>query len=156
MLTSQDGERRPFLMPAMLFTREARGKAASAREKYIRVLSTVGPSEEGNRADYPDSPDVILFSDALLAGEWVIINDSTFDHDFTFNEGVSFIVSCDGQDELDSVWAELAAIEQPCGWCKDEFGVSWQVIPNNLGELMQKPNAYSKLMQMRKIVIDQF
>lgn len=66
------------------------------------------------------------------------------------------MVQCEGQEQLDEVWAELAATEQPCGWCKDEFGVSWQVIPASLGELMQKPDAYPKLMQMTKIEIDKF
>lgn len=116
----------------------------------------MGESYEGNRTDYPDSPGVILFSDAKLAGEWVVINDSTFDHAFTFTEGASFILKCDTQEQIDAIWSQLAAEEQPCGWCKEEFGVSWQIVPSQLGELMQKPGAYEKLMQMTKIEIDQF
>ncbi len=156
MLTKAEGDRRPFVNPAMLFTGQARGWARQARQKYLDVLSVVGASQEGTRIDYPDSPGTILFSDAQLAGEWVVINDSTFDHGFSFTEGVSFCVLCDGQEQLDAVWAALAVQEQPCGWCKDEFGVSWQVIPANMDELMSKPGAYEKMMGMTKIRINQF
>lgn len=156
MLTKEEGEKRPFVVPAMLFTQDARGKGAQAREKYVKALESVAPSKAGNRIDYPDAPGIILYSDALLAGVWTVINDSTFNHAFTFNEGFSFIIHCEGQEQLDTVWAELADEEQPCGWCKDEFGVSWQVVPANLGELLSKPGSFEKLMQMKKIEIDQF
>lgn len=66
MLTNPDGESRPFIMPAMLFTREARGKAETAREKYIRVLSALGESCEGNRVDYPGSPVSFFFQTLSL------------------------------------------------------------------------------------------
>lgn len=154
MLTQPEGEPRPFVIPAMLFTQAARGKAAEARQTYIEALTRVGESRPGNRVDYPDNDGVILFSDAKLAGEWVVINDSTFDHDFGFTPGMSFQVLCDGQEQIDQVWEALAHIEQPCGWCTDKFGVSWQILPNDLGELMESPGAYGRLMSMTRIQID--
>lgn len=156
MLTRAEGEPRPFIMPALLFTREARGKAATAREKYLQIFGEVAESAAGNRVDYPDFPGVILFSDAQLAGEWVVINDSTFDHAFTFSEGVSFQVFCADQPMIDRLWQAMAHEEQPCGWCKDEFGVSWQILPQNFEELMGREGAFEKLMQMTKIRIEQF
>ena len=78
--------------------------------------------------------------------------------EFTFNEAVSFAIACDDQDEIDYYWEKLSSVPEAeqCGWCKDRFGLSWQVVPKHLGELMQRPNAYAHLMQMKKLVIADF
>jgi predicted 3-demethylubiquinone-9 3-methyltransferase (glyoxalase superfamily) len=59
---------------------------------------------------------------------------------FKFNESVSFMVSCDTQEEIDHYWNKLTAggQEQPCGWLKDKFGLSWQIVPSAMGEMMSK------------------
>lgn len=74
---------------------------------------------------------------------------------FTFNEAISFTVACDDQDEIDRYWAALSAVPQAeaCGWCKDRYGVSWQILPAKLEELMTGPGAIQALMGMKKIVI---
>ncbi len=68
------------------------------------------------------------------------------------------MVYCDGQDELDQWWSQLSAVPEAeqCGWCQDKFGVSWQLVPANLEELMSKPGAFEKLMGMKKIEIAAF
>jgi predicted 3-demethylubiquinone-9 3-methyltransferase (glyoxalase superfamily) len=80
-----------------------------------------------------------------------------------FNEAVSFLVDCKTQAEVDDLWAKLTADggeEGPCGWLKDKFGVSWQIIPTILGELLSDPdpvkaqNAMQAMFQMKKIEID--
>lgn len=78
--------------------------------------------------------------------------------EFKFNEAVSFSISCEDQDEIDYYWDKLSAVKESeqCGWCKDKFGLSWQIVPENMGELMQKPDAFAKLMEMHKIVISEF
>lgn len=81
--------------------------------------------------------------------------------DFKFNEAVSFLVNCESQEEVDEFWAKLSegGEEGPCGWLKDRYGVSWQIIPTVLGELLQdedadKANRVMKAMlQMSKIDI---
>lgn len=75
-----------------------------------------------------------------------------------FSEAVSFVVECKDQEEIDYYWDSLSAVPdaERCGWCKDEFGLSWQVVPDNMVELMQKPGAFDALMHMQKIVIDEF
>jgi predicted 3-demethylubiquinone-9 3-methyltransferase (glyoxalase superfamily) len=81
--------------------------------------------------------------------------------DFTFNEAVSFIVTCENQEEVDYYWEKLSAVPQAeqCGWCKDKFGVSWQIIPTRLGELLTDPDtekanrATQAMMKMHKIDI---
>ena len=78
---------------------------------------------------------------------------------FTFNEAVSFYVECDGQEEVDYYWEKLSAVSasEQCGWCKDKFGLSWQIVPKQMGELLSSPEkekagrAVHAMMQMKKI-----
>jgi len=78
--------------------------------------------------------------------------------EFKFTEAVSFAISCEGQQEIDYFWEKLSTVpeSEQCGWRKDRFGLSWQVMPKNMGELMQRPNAYAHMMQMKKIIIEDF
>lgn len=82
---------------------------------------------------------------------------------YKFTEAISFFVKCENQDEVDHYWNALVASggeEQPCGWLKDRFGVSWQIIPNRLMELMSDPDparaqaAMQAMLQMQKIIIN--
>ncbi|MEO6513956.1 MAG: VOC family protein [Candidatus Saccharimonadales bacterium] len=75
--------------------------------------------------------------------------------EFKFNESVSFAVSCDDQAEIDYFWEKLSAVpeSEQCGWCKDKYGLSWQIVPANMGQLMQGPKAFQAMMQMKKIDI---
>jgi len=69
---------------------------------------------------------------------------------FKFNEAVSFVISCENQKEIDHYWSKLTAdggMESNCGWCKDKFGVSWQVVPSILGKLMADPEKGPRVMQ---------
>ena len=69
--------------------------------------------------------------------------DSAADHQFSFNEAVSLIVLCDTQDEIDHYWSGLSAVpeSEQCGWLKDRFGVSWQIVPRVLSELLSGTDA---------------
>jgi predicted 3-demethylubiquinone-9 3-methyltransferase (glyoxalase superfamily) len=75
--------------------------------------------------------------------------------EFSFSEAVSFAIQCRDQDEIDRYWGALSSVpeSEQCGWCKDRFGLSWQVLPQNMAELMKRPRAYANMMQMKKIVI---
>jgi predicted 3-demethylubiquinone-9 3-methyltransferase (glyoxalase superfamily) len=78
--------------------------------------------------------------------------------EFKFSEAISFAVYCKDQAEIDYFWDKLSAVPEAeqCGWCKDKYGLSWQIIPENMQEIMQKPDAYAKMMQMKKLVIAGF
>ena len=79
--------------------------------------------------------------------------------EFTFNEAVSFNIACKDQAEIDYYWDKLTAnggTESVCGWCKDKYGLSWQINPENIEGLMLRPGAWEKLLQMKKIVIEEF
>ncbi len=78
---------------------------------------------------------------------------------FKFNEAVSFTVTCKDQEEIDYYWERLSKNpeNEQCGWCRDQFGVSWQIIPENMGELLaSSPTAMQNMMKMKKIVIADF
>lgn len=75
---------------------------------------------------------------------------------FTFNQAVSFVIHCATQQEIDYFWEALTSgggSEVACGWLTDKFGLSWQVVPKNIGELAGKPKAMQALMQMKKLNI---
>ncbi|HWG17909.1 MAG TPA: VOC family protein [Acidobacteriaceae bacterium] len=75
-----------------------------------------------------------------------------------FNEAVSFVVACETQAEIDSYWEKLTANggqEIACSWLKDKFGLCWQIVPANIGELLSKPKAMQAMMQMKKLDIAQ-
>lgn len=84
--------------------------------------------------------------------------------EFHFSESVSFVVECDDQAEIDYYWSKLSSVEEAeaCGWCKDQFGISWQIIPANLSELLDHQNplkseeAMKLLLTMKKIEIEPF
>jgi predicted 3-demethylubiquinone-9 3-methyltransferase (glyoxalase superfamily) len=83
--------------------------------------------------------------------------------EFTFNEAISFEVSCESQEEVDSYWSTLSmgGEEGPCGWLKDRFGVSWQIVPTRLTELLLDPDreksqrVMEAMLKMKKIEIDE-
>lgn len=74
---------------------------------------------------------------------------------FTFNQSISFVVACENQDEIDHYWEKLSHVPEAeqCGWCTDRFGVSWQIIPANMGDLVRRPEQVTVMMQQKKIVI---
>ena len=74
----------------------------------------------------------------------------------SFTDAISFVVRCESQAEIDAYWSKLTADggkEIQCGWLKDKFGLSWQVVPANIGELLKGPKAMQALMGMKKLVI---
>ncbi|HSX40441.1 MAG TPA: VOC family protein [Candidatus Saccharimonadales bacterium] len=74
---------------------------------------------------------------------------------FKISEAISFQVFCKDQEEIDSYWGKLSAVPQSeqCGWCKDKFGVSWQIVPENIGELVKSEKAMKVFLDMHKIDI---
>ena len=74
---------------------------------------------------------------------------------FKFSEAVSFVVRCDSQQEVDEYWSKLSAggAEVQCGWLKDKFGLSWQIVPARLPELIKHPKAMQAMLQMKKLDI---
>jgi predicted 3-demethylubiquinone-9 3-methyltransferase (glyoxalase superfamily) len=74
---------------------------------------------------------------------------------FKFNESISLVVMCEDQAEIDYFYEKLSAVPESevCGWCKDKYGLSWQVIPKNMGELLKTNAAMNAMLKMKKIII---
>jgi predicted 3-demethylubiquinone-9 3-methyltransferase (glyoxalase superfamily) len=141
------------------------GNAKEAVDFYLsvfpnsKVTSTVyypNSAEEG-LADFQlnMAGKVLTIEFELSGNRFVAINAGP---EFKFNESVSFSIPCENQEEIDYYWEKLSNVpaSEQCGWCKDKYGLSWQVVPKNMEELMKKPNAFMNLMKMHKIVIKDF
>jgi predicted 3-demethylubiquinone-9 3-methyltransferase (glyoxalase superfamily) len=76
---------------------------------------------------------------------------------FKFNESISFVVTCEDQAEIDYYWGKLSAVpeSEQCGWLKDKFGVSWQVVPKNLDQMIKSPAGMAAMMKMKKLDISE-
>jgi predicted 3-demethylubiquinone-9 3-methyltransferase (glyoxalase superfamily) len=141
------------------------GNAKEAVDFYVsffpnsKILSTEfypNSTEEGLADFQKDLAGKVLTVEFELDGmQFVAINAGP---EFKFNEAVSFSIACKDQEEIDYFWEKLSSVpeSEQCGWCKDKYGLSWQVVPENMAELMQKPNAFKTLMQQKKIVISEY
>lgn len=143
ILSNPSGEERPFIVPSLMFVGNNTGKAEEAITFYTSVFSKYGASKIGTVARYGkgqelDREGTIMFADFMLLGQWFAAMDSAYKHDFAFNESISFIVRCDTQEEIDYLWEKLSAVpeSEQCGWLKDKFGVSWQIVPTAMDEIM--------------------
>ena len=142
ILTNPEGEKRPVIIPTLLFVGDVCGKAEEAADYYISVFKD---AQRGTIARYPagmepDKEGAIMFSDFQLLDQWFVAMDSAREHNFAFNEAISLIVKCGTQAEIDYYWEKLSAVPEAeqCGWCKDKFGVSWQITPTAMDEMMAK------------------
>ncbi len=138
------------------------GNAKEAVEFYVsvfpdsKIISTEYYPKEG-LADFQKemAGKVLTIEFALMGNQFVAINAGP---EFKFNESISFSVPCKDQEEIDFYWEKLSAVpaSEQCGWCKDKYGLSWQIVPENMNELMKRPDSFAKMMEMKKIVIKDF
>jgi predicted 3-demethylubiquinone-9 3-methyltransferase (glyoxalase superfamily) len=163
ILTDPEGEPRPDIIPSLLFTGNVCGKAEEATNFYLSVFRS---TRRGELARYPagmepDQEGTIMFTDIQLEGEWLAAMDSAQDHSFSFNEAISLMVQCENQDEIDYLWDKLSAVPEAeqCGWLKDKYGVSWQVVPEVMNEMMSKgtreqvDQVTQTFLPMKKLII---
>lgn len=141
ILTNPEGEERPTIVPSLMFVGDKCGKAEEAIHFYLSVFKN---SKQGLIARYPggmepDKEGTVMFSDFMLEKQWFTAMDSARDHQFSFNEAISFMVYCDTQEEIDYYWDKLSAVpeSEQCGWLKDKYGVSWQIVPRAMEEMMR-------------------
>lgn len=126
--------------------------------KNSRILHTTRYSKVGNEVHHMPEGTILTIDFELDGNRFVALNGGPI---YTFSEGVSFIISCNTQQEIDHYWNSLTAGGDPkaqqCGWLKDKFGLSWQVVPESLVSMMTHPDTsrsqrvMSALMQMKKI-----
>lgn len=132
---------RQKITPTLMFVGDVYGKAEEAIHFYTSVF---GHAHAGSILRYgedeaPNRLGTIKFAAFTLEGQGFANMDNGYDHDFTFNEAISFVVNCDTQAEIDAFWAKLSAVPdaEQCGWLKDRYGVSWQIVPTIMNEMMR-------------------
>jgi predicted 3-demethylubiquinone-9 3-methyltransferase (glyoxalase superfamily) len=151
IFTNPEGEERPLIIPSLLFVSEGNERAEEATDFYLSVFKNApatssGQAKRGAIARYPAGVEggkegTVMFTDFALEGQWFAAMDASSDvHKFAFNEAVSLMVYCKDQAEIDYYWEKLSAVpeSEQCGWLKDRYGVSWQIVPENMEEMMQK------------------
>lgn len=140
------------ITPSFLFTGKVSGKAEEAINFYVPVFKNapgdntaqantkIGDTMRYGKGEEPDKEGSIKYGAFTLLGYEFAAMDSAHKHDFAFNEAISFMVSCDTQEEIDYYWEKLSAVpeSEQCGWLKDAFGVSWQIVPADMNEMMTK------------------
>jgi len=142
ILSDPTGEPRPFIVPSLMFTGAVAGRAEEAIDFYTSVFPD---AKRGNVARYPagmepDREGTLMFADFMLENQWFAAMDSAHEHNFGFNEAISLLVRCETQSEIDDYWGKLSAVPEAeqCGWLKDRFGVSWQVVPAEMDRMMSE------------------
>ena len=159
MLTNPEGEPRPFVTPSLMFGGPAQNHAKQAVEYYTGVFGDTKPGAFMPYADQtgPAGPGAVMYSDFMLEGQWFSAMDSGVAQDFSFTPGVSLMVNCHDQDEIDRFWEALSTVPEAeqCGWCADQFGVSWQIVPVDIEDLMKQPGAFERMLTMKKLDIAQ-
>ncbi len=142
ILTNPEGEERPLIIPSIMFVGDVAGKAEEATDFYMSVFKD---AKRGTVARYPagmepEKEGTLMFTDFQLLGQWFAAMDSANKHEFAFNEAISLIVHCKDQEEVDYYWDKLSAVpeSEQCGWLKDKYGLSWQIVPDAMDEMMEK------------------
>jgi predicted 3-demethylubiquinone-9 3-methyltransferase (glyoxalase superfamily) len=145
------------IIPNLWFDTEAE-EAADFYTSLFKNSRVVGKTHYPE--DAPREAGMVMTVDWELDGQrFVGINGGP---EFKFDEAVSFQITCEDQDEVDYYWDALTAggEEGPCGWVKDKFGLSWQVVPKGMDELFADPDktraqrAMQAMLQMRKLDIE--
>ncbi len=140
----------PRITPFLWFD----SNAEEAVEFYLTVFKHSRRLDELRNPDDGDAPKSRPLTIAFeLDGQtFTALNGGPY---FKFNEAVSFVVRCDTQQEVDEYWSKLSAggAESQCGWLKDKFGLSWQIVPAQLPDLIRRPKAMQAMMQMKKLDI---
>ena len=136
--------------PALLFTQDQRGKCEEAMKFYTSLfenskIETLVRDEETKS---------ILHAQFKLAGQNFIGFESPVDHPFNFTPAFSLVVKCDTQQEIDTLWTKLSADKdaEQCGWLKDRFGISWQIVPRMLGEVLLESNPQKSERIMKAVL----
>ena len=133
------------------------GKAEEAANFYVSIFknSRIGGvaryGEAGAKASGRPKGSVMTVAFQLDGQEFVALNGGPH---FKFTEAISFVVNCEMQAEVDELWEKLSAGGEKgrCGWLKDRYGMSWQIVPTVLGKLMQNPDAAKSEKVMQEIL----
>jgi predicted 3-demethylubiquinone-9 3-methyltransferase (glyoxalase superfamily) len=130
------------LVPTLMFTEGQSGKAEMAVNLYTNIFqnSAIDHIMRYGNGEQPDKEGTVRHAGFTLEGQEFAAIDSARVHNFTFNEAISFMIQCQTQKEIDHYWGRFTSDggqEGACGWLKDKFGVSWQIAPTILNEMLR-------------------
>ncbi len=157
-LTSSTRKISPFLM----FVGDQKGRAEEAINFYTNLFEDSKIIEMKHYGPKEGEPEgAIKRARFLLNGQEFMALDSYMEHPFSFSHEISFFINCESQEEIDNFWEKLSqdGEKEGMGWLKDKYGLSWQVVPNVLGEMLQDKdpikagNAMKAMMEMDKLDI---
>jgi predicted 3-demethylubiquinone-9 3-methyltransferase (glyoxalase superfamily) len=130
------------ITPSLLFVGEQAGRAEEAITYYASVFrnAEIGPILRYDKGEEPEIEGTVKYATFKLEGQAFAALDSAYEHRFAFNEAISLMVYCKDQEEIDYYWDKLTAVPEAeqCGWLKDKFGLSWQIVPTAMDEMMAK------------------
>lgn len=161
LLTSEKNSHSQKFCPSLMFVGENTGRAAEAVQFYTdlfpqsSVLGVMNYAEGDNERANLTKHAQFVINDVIMTAM-----DSSLNHAFNFVDGVSLVVACDTQEEIDKYWERLTANggrEIACGWLVDSFGISWQIVPRIITELLRDserfPRVMQQVMRMKKLII---
>lgn len=154
-----------IITPSLMFTGDVYGRAEEAINHYINIFPNAG-IDGILRFGSDEAPDIegnVKHAQFRIENQILMIMESAHDHQFNFNEAISLAVNCDTQQEIDNFWNKLSAVPnaEQCGWIKDKYGVSWQIVPRVLNEMIsigtkdQVDRVTKAFMPMKKLVISE-
>lgn len=161
LITSQQDMAMQKFAPSIMFTGNNAGKAAAAIEFYTGLFPNASVRNVMKyNDDEGENPENIKHAQFLLNNYLLTAMDSSYEHGFGFTEGVSFVVECNTQEEIDNYWNKLSGDggkELVCGWVADKYGINWQITPASLGSLMKDPERAKRVLnevfKMKKLII---
>ena len=152
------------ITPTLMFVGEVCGKAEEAINFYASIFNNakVGDILRYGRGEEPDKEGTVKHAAFTLLGQEYAAMDSARGHNFTFNEAISLMVHCDTQEEIDYYWGKLTADPkaEQCGWLKDKYGLSWQIVPSVMDEMFKEKDekkiarVTEAFLNMKKFDID--
>ena len=129
------------IIPTLMFVGQQCGKTEEAIGFYASVFrnAKVGDMLRYAKGEEPDKEGTIKHAAFTLEGQAFAAMDSALEHKFSFNEAISFMVHCETQEEIDHYWGKLSAVPEAeqCGWLKDRYGLSWQIVPNAMDQMLE-------------------
>ncbi len=140
LMLTDNGEAARKITPNFLFSKDACGKAEEAVKYYTEVFedSAIGLISRYGEGEAASPKAKVNYAAFKLGGMDFSAMDNGFDVDFTFNEAFSLVVNCKDQKEIDYFWDKLSAVPEAeqCGWVQDKFGVSWQIVPEDMDAVL--------------------
>ncbi len=132
------------------------GKMKHVTDYYSKIFENQFIADKTTSLGETPSGYAEMCSVKLFGNSYLLMTTATEHH--PFNDSFAIMIHCKDQDEIDKFWNYFTqeGKESMCGWCNDKFGLRWQVIPENMGELMSKPNSWKVMMNQKKIVIKEY